>query len=198
MKTSRSTQMMSVSALLIAIGILIPMVMPVKVVIPPASFTLASHVPIFIAMMISPGVALAVSIGTTIGFFLGGFPIVIVLRAASHFVFSVLGALYLKKYPTLLDQGVRVRVFSFVVGVIHSLCEVFVVSSFYFGGQMTEAYYQSGFLRSVLLLVGVGGVIHSMVDFEISYMITKVLRKQRGISALFLTQTRQNNTEVGF
>lgn len=72
MKRKQSVQMLCISALLIAVGIVIPMVMP-KIVIPPASFTLASHVPIFIAMMISPPVAMAVAIGTTLGFFLAGF-----------------------------------------------------------------------------------------------------------------------------
>ena len=32
---------------------MIPIVMPLKVVIPPASYTLASHVPIFLAMFLS-------------------------------------------------------------------------------------------------------------------------------------------------
>ena len=185
MKRKQSVQMLCISALLIAVGIVIPMVMP-KIVIPPASFTLASHVPIFIAMMISPPVAMAVAIGTTLGFFLGGFPMVIVLRAASHFIFALLGSLYLKKNPALLDSALPLRVFSLLIGLLHAACEVLVVSAFYFGGDMAQAYYQSGFLRSVLLLVGVGGVIHSMVDFELSYQVTKLLRKQNGIAPLFL------------
>ncbi len=49
-------------------GVIIPMVMP-KIMIPPASFTLASHVPLFIAMFFTPGVAVAVALGTTFGFF---------------------------------------------------------------------------------------------------------------------------------
>ena len=71
---------MVIAALLCAIGIVIPMFAP-KIILEPASFTLASHVPIFIALFISPPVALAVSVGTTLGFFFAGFPIVVVLRA---------------------------------------------------------------------------------------------------------------------
>ena len=41
-------QNLTLSAVLTAFSILIPMIMPVKVIIGPASFTLASHVPIFI------------------------------------------------------------------------------------------------------------------------------------------------------
>ena len=83
MKRDTKLQTMVVAALLCAIGIVIPMFAP-KIVLEPASFTLASHVPIFIALFISPPVALAVSIGTTVGFLFAGFPIVIVLRALTH------------------------------------------------------------------------------------------------------------------
>ena len=38
---------LTITALLMALAIMIPIVMPLKVVIPPASYTLASHVPIF-------------------------------------------------------------------------------------------------------------------------------------------------------
>ena len=169
---------LSTAALLIAVGIIIPMFSPVKILLEPASFTLASHVAIFIAMFISPAIAAAVTVGTTVGFFLAGFPIVVVLRAASHLVFAVLGAFYLQKAPQVCQSAVKLRVFSFVMGLIHALCEVLVVSVFYFGGDMVAMYYQQGFYQSVLLLVGLGTVVHSMVDFEIANLVVVVLRKQ--------------------
>ena len=184
MKGKISVQKLCAAALLTALGIVIPMFMPVKVVIPPASFTLASHVPILIAMMISPVVAVTVALGTTVGFLFGGFPIVIVLRAATHLVFALLGSLYLRKNPKILLTGLRVRIFSFIIGLIHAFCEVLIVAVFYFGGQMASSYYQSGFLQSVLLLVGLGTVVHSMVDFEIALAVAKVLLKQKGFSFL--------------
>jgi len=49
---------------------------------------------------------------------------------------------------------------------------------------MGDAYYQQGFLRSVLLLVGVGSVIHSMVDFEIALIVAKALGKQKSVPIL--------------
>ena len=55
-------QNLTLSAVLTAFSILIPMIMPVKVIIGPASFTLASHVPIFIAMFLSPEVAVIVAL----------------------------------------------------------------------------------------------------------------------------------------
>jgi len=171
---------LTVSGLLIAVGIVIPVVSPLKIIIEPASFTLASHVAIFIAMFISPGVAAAVVLGTTLGFFIGGFPVVIVLRAASHIVFAVMGALYIKRAMTAGFSAVKRRVFSFIVALTHAICELFVVSLFYFSRQMITVYYQQGFLKSVLLLVGLGTVIHSMVDFELAQLVLLPLKRQIG------------------
>src|SRR5690554_2469103 len=92
-----NTLRLTMTALLTAIAITIPMVMPIKVVLEPASFTLASHVPIFFAVFLSPQIAVLVSLGSAIGFLLAGFPIVITLRALSHVVFALIGALYLSK-----------------------------------------------------------------------------------------------------
>lgn len=90
-----SVRHLTIAALLIGMGIVIPMVMP-KIVIGPASFTLASHVPLFVAMFFSPGMAIAVALGTTFGFFIT-LPPIIALRALSHVVFAVIGAFYLQK-----------------------------------------------------------------------------------------------------
>ena len=48
------------AGLLCAVGIIIPMFSPLKIVIPPASFTVASHVAVFIAMFISLTVILLI------------------------------------------------------------------------------------------------------------------------------------------
>lgn len=166
------------TALLTAIAIAIPMIMPVRVVIEPASFTLASHVPIFLAMFFSPGIAVAVSIGSTIGFLLGGFPIVIVLRAFSHVLFAYIGGKYLqKRRKKVLSSPLRSQLFSFVIGLIHGLAETIVVSIFFFYGASPSASYEQGFFYAVFLLVGVGTVIHSMVDFVLAQIIWKTLDK---------------------
>jgi len=164
------------TGLLIAVGIAIPMVMPFKIVIEPASFTLASHVAIFIAIFISPVMALSVAVGTTIGFFLGGFPVVVVLRAASHVVFSLVGGLMFRKNPLDTLSPLRLRLYSFILGLIHAICELAVVTVFYFGQNMAPGYYEKGFVVGVILLVGVGTLVHSMVDFEIANAVTFPLR----------------------
>ena len=178
MKTAKTTYVSKIiiSALLCAIGIIIPLYSPLKIVLEPASFTLGSHIAIFIAMFISPAVAVAVSLGTTLGFLLGGFPIVVVLRAATHIVFALIGALVLQKKPDILRSTFKSAAFSVYIGLIHGVCEVVVVTPFYFGSGMSQAYYAKGLMVSVILLVGIGTVIHSTVDFILAYIIWRGLR----------------------
>lgn len=182
-KTNKN-QRLAISALLIAIGILIPMFSPVRFMMEPVSFTLASHVAIFIALFISPEVAVAVSLGTAFGFFIGGFPIVIVLRALSHVVFALIGALIVQKKPDILQSPVKAQVFSLGIGLIHGACEVLVVSLFYFTGNAAGSFYSQGFMQSIILLVGVGSVIHSMIDFSISYLIWRGLLARKSPSTV--------------
>jgi len=182
MKT-HSVKRLTISALLIARGIIIPMVMP-RITIGPASFTLASHVPVFIAMFISPVVAIAVSLGTGFGFFLSATPI-IALRALSHLIFAVIGAVILQKHPEILinKEGKftllngKLQLFNVGIGVIHSAAELVVVSVFYTMGNLPGTYYTAGFMYSIFLLMGVGGLIHSLVDFSIAYFLASTLSK---------------------
>jgi niacin transporter len=175
--TSRRIYELVLAAVLIAVGIVIPMFSPLRIILEPASFTLASHVAIFLAMFISPPVAAAVAVGTTIGFFLGGFPIVIVARAASHVVFALTGALVLSRRPALLDGVKPMLLFSLLISLLHAVCEVLAVIPFYFGQGLSAGFYNRGFLVSVIVLVGVGTVVHSMVDFAIALAVWKPLQK---------------------
>lgn len=179
MKNKTNTLRLTVTALLTAVAIAIPIIMPVRLVIEPASFTLASHVPIFLAMFFSPGIAVAVAVGSTIGFLLGGFPIVIVLRAFSHIVFAFVGGIYLqKRRKKVLSSPFESQFFSFWIGLIHGLAETIVVSVFFFYGASPAASYEQGFFYAVFLLVGVGTVVHSMVDFVLAQIIWKAMDKE--------------------
>jgi niacin transporter len=165
-----------ISAMLCAIGIVIPLVSPLKIILEPASFTLGSHVAIYIAMYISPICALSVAIGTTFGFLMGGFPIVVVMRAATHIIFATIGALILAKKPTLLDKPIPTITFAALISLLHATSEVLVVIPFYFSNRMSGAYYSKGFLTSVILLVGVGTLIHSLIDFAIARVVWAPLK----------------------
>lgn len=171
---------MVLSAMLIALGILVPMFSPVKVIVEPMSFTLASHVAIMIAIFISPSVAVAVALGTTLGFLMAGiFPLPVVLRALSHVVWAFAGAYYLKKHPETLNSFIKTSIFVFVIGCIHALCEILVVVPFYMGTTSS-----SQFIYMVFGLVGIGTIVHSSVDFILSIAVWKVICKSREVSKI--------------
>ena len=171
---------MVLSGLLCAMGIAIPMFFP-RIQLEPMSFTLASHVPIFISMFISLPTAVAVGVITAFGFFFTATP-VIAMRALSHLGFVILGSLFLKKQPGIFHSMKKYTLFGLMIAVVHAVCEVIAVSAFYFAGSMTN-WYASGYLYSVLLLVGVGTMVHSMVDFYIAYVVWRAIQKSLPVPA---------------
>lgn len=184
MSGSKKIHTMVLSALLIAVGIVIPMFMPIKVMIEPASFTLASHVAIIVAMFVSPFVAITVALGTTLGFFLGGFPLAVVLRALSHVVWAGIGAWYLDQHPDVFTNLKKSILFILFIGVLHAIGEVLIITPLYFTNSLPAANYTSGFLYSIFTLVGVGTVIHSSVDFVLSLAVWKVLAKSSSVASI--------------
>jgi len=170
--SAKAIRNLALAGVLCAVGIVVPMFMP-KVILGPMSFTLASHVAIFLAMFLSPGIAVAVCIGTTAGFFLTTPPI-IALRAATHIIFALVGASLLKKFPDVIHKAVPSTVFNFVIALIHAVAEIAIVTPFFFMGKFfNPEQLANGFAASVLVLVGAGTVIHSMIDYCISILIWK-------------------------
>jgi niacin transporter len=173
---SSKIKTMVIAALLSAIGISIPLFSPFKLIIEPvASYTLASHVPVIIAMFISPMAAAFVSIIVSLGFLSYG-PAV-VLRALSHIIFATLGAYILKKNKNTLLSLKTMIPFALLISVVHALAEVAVSSIFFTGSTLNT------FLFNVLLLVGLGTTIHSLVDFSIAILIWKPLQHVVSIPA---------------
>lgn len=173
-KTENTLIKLVIAALLIAIAMIIPLFFP-KIIIGPASFTLASHVPVMIALFISPMVGLAVALGSTFGFFIAGFPLVIVIRALSHVFFVMAGALLLKNRPELLRTPLRLTLFGLLLAAIHAVGEVTAVVAFYLVTTGSLESIKGGFGYGVLLLVGVGTLLHSMVDFGIALFVWRPL-----------------------
>lgn len=175
MNIKSKNQFITFTALLTALAIAIPLVMPAKIIIPPASYTLASHVPIFLAIFISPLMATIVIIGSTFGFLIAGFPFIIVLRAFSHLLFGILGAVYLKKYPNVLSNSTKTWIFNISLALIHAFGELLVCILFY----TATAFPSGNIFYLVFVLVGLGTVIHSIVDFLIAKYIYNRLLKIR-------------------
>lgn len=171
------TKSLAFTAILLAFGILIPMVIPVKVVIGPASFTLASHVPVFMAMFISPQVAVLVALGTSLGFLFAGFPIVIVLRAVSHLLFAIVGAVLVQKRPSLLEKPLSTFFLALFLNFLHGLAEFIVVLVLTAGAHTGAAY-----VWSLVGLIGFGSLVHGCIDFYIAYYLWKFLRDKVGVN----------------
>lgn len=192
MNNKNKVKIMTISALLSALGILIPLIFP-SLKFEPASYTLASHVPVFIAMFISPTVAAFVAAVSTFGFFIAGFPIVVVLRALTHLIFALIGAFILKNNHQMFSSVKSTTLYGFIISLIHGVAEVAVVTYFYGVSGMTDAYYEKGYLVSVVLLVGVGTVIHSMLDFSIALFVWKPLQQVISIPANARIKIKSNN-----
>lgn len=169
------------SAFLMALAIIIPMV-SIKIEIPPMSFTLGSHIAIFIAIFISPAVAVAVELGATLGFFLAGFPPVVVARAFVQIVFVVIGAYWLKKNPTLFKKMSSIILFGVVTGVLHGFFEVLACLPFYTNLNTMEV------IQILVLLVGVGTLVHSLVDYFLSLVLWKALLASPSIKRVSLVK----------
>ena len=94
---NNNIKQMTYAALLTAFAIIIPIQFGfLKVIVGPFTATLASHVPMFIAMLISPFVAVVVGIGSTLGFFVAGTPLFVVARASIHILVGLAGAVMIK------------------------------------------------------------------------------------------------------
>lgn len=169
MKSHQHIQTMMFTAILIAIGTVIPMFMP-KIQIGPMSFTLASHVAIMLAIFISPSVTATVALGTTLGFLLAGFPFVVVLRALTHVIFSYIGAIYIKKFPDSLKSPTKTLLFNLVIACFHAIGEMIVVTPFYMGQVDMQTFFYM-----IFGLVGIGTIVHSCIDFGISLVVWKAL-----------------------
>lgn len=179
MNTHKKIQTLSIAALLIAVGTVIPLFMP-KIIIGPMSFTLASHVAVMIALFISPAVAIAVSLGTTLGFMIAGFPFVVVMRALSHVIWAFVGAMYIKKNPNLFETPFKAVRFNLAIALLHAIGEMVVVVPFYFGAGMDV----QTFCYMVFGLVGLGTLVHSAVDFVITLVVWKALSQNASIAKI--------------
>ena len=158
--STKKIQLMIINALLLALAIIIPLIFP-KIYIPPFSATLASHLPVMVAMFINPISAVFVSIGSAVGFFFA-FPgnMIIAARALTHLVFAFVGSYLIKK---------KVNIFLIIIltAILHALFEMMIVMIPPFNFDFIES----------ALWVGVGTLAHHFVDAIITYPVILTLRK---------------------
>ncbi|SFA92311.1 ECF transporter S component [Clostridium frigidicarnis] len=148
------------TALFTALAIIIPIYFGfLKIIIGPFTATLASHVPIFLSMYLSPASAVVVAIGSTLGFLYGGLPIVVVFRAAMHIIVGFIGAVLVKK-------GFKYRNIVLITAPIHGILEGLAVIPFY----GLNIYY-------IIVVTAVGSMLHHCADGFISGVLLKSLSK---------------------
>lgn len=166
---------LAISGLLTGLGILIPIVLaPYAIRIEPyASYTLASHVPVMVAMFFSPGIAIAVALGTSLGFLMTTTPIIFA-RALSHTVFAFVGSKYLQKNRNILNEPKKLALFNILISLVHVFFEIVIVTPFFL---INGSYDLKSFLIMVLGFIGIGGYIHSLIDFTIASLVVKRLPK---------------------
>jgi len=161
-----NTKKLTLAALLTSLAILIPFAVFFKVVIPPFTATLGSHVPMFISILLGPEVAIMVGLGSTLGFFLNLGPVV-AARAFMHVFVGIIGAILIKK-------GMSFTKVSIITAPIHGLLEALVVIPFV------------GFdVYNLLVITAIGTILHHSADAFISYVMINVLQKSSVTSTVF-------------
>jgi len=154
----KNIKMLTYSGLLTALAIIIPLTFGfLKVNVPPFSATLASHVPLFVAMFLGPFSAVMVGIGSALGFLVSSTPVV-AARAFMHTFVGLAGAILIKK-------GVSFNKVVLITAPIHATLEAIAVIPFGFT------------MYKVLVVVGVGTFLHHMVDGIIAFVLVKSLSK---------------------
>ncbi|MFZ7101651.1 MAG: ECF transporter S component [Peptococcaceae bacterium] len=151
-------------ALLTALALIIPLAFGgfLGITIPPFSATLASHVPVMLAMTVNPLVAFIVGAGSAFGFFLKLGP-VIGARAAMHAIFAVIGAY-------MFQKGYSLKTVLIATLPIHAFTEALVVVPFGF------SLYKAG------VVVGVGTALHHTADSLITLAVYGLLTATAGLT----------------
>ncbi len=162
-----NTKKLTIVALLTSLAIVIPFAVFFKVIVPPFSATLGSHVPMFISMLLGPEAAIMVGLGSALGFFLTLGPL-IGARAAMHIIVGVIGAKFIKK-------GTSFAKVAAITAPIHGLLEVLVIIPF-----VDFDVYK------LLVITGVGTMLHHTVDAFIAYVVINVLQRSETISTVFI------------
>ena len=166
------TKKLAIAALLTALAIVIPFAVFFKVIIPPFTATLGAHVPMFISMLLGPKVAIMAGLGFAFGFFLNFGPLV-GARAFLHVFVGLVGSLFINK-------GISFGKVAAITAPLHGLLEVLVVMPFI----DFDVY-------NLLIITGVGTMLHHIADAIISYVIINVLQKSSVVN--FMKPTSHNH-----
>lgn len=152
---------LAIGGLLTALSLMIPLVFGqyLRIYVPPFSATLASHVPLFLSMLISPAVAIMVGLASALGFLIATTP-VIAARAFMHVFVGLAGAI-------MVQRGIPYYKVLLALLPLHAALEALVVIPFGFD------VFRWG------VVVGVGTGLHHLVDTAISLALVQTLDLKR-------------------
>jgi len=152
---------LAVGGLLTALAIIIPLAFGgvLGVVVGPYSATLASHVPMLLAMLVSPFAAVMVGLGSAFGFLIRLGPVV-GARAAMHALAGYAGA-------KLIQRGVPYSRVLLLTMPIHAVAEALVIIPFV--GYSAYVY-----------VTAFGTAAHHLVDSTIALGLVAALRPVLG------------------
>ena len=154
----KDTKKLTYTALLTAWVILIPIYFKgLQITLPPFTATITAHVPIFISMLLGPEAAVMVGLGSALGFFISA-PIVVAARAFMHVFIGLIGAYLIKK-------GMSFNKALIITAPFHAILEALVVIPFGYT------------MYKILVVVGVGTLLHHGVDAFISSVLVKAISK---------------------
>lgn len=150
------------AALLAALAIVIPLAFGgvLTLSVPPFTATVASHVPVMLAMMVSPFAALMSGLASALGFFLRLGQPVVAARAAVHAVFALAGAF-------LVRRGWRLGPVLLAVLPLHALGEALIVLPF--GWTLAKAG----------VVVAIGTALHHLIDSVLALAVTRLVSLPR-------------------
>jgi niacin transporter len=68
-------------------------------------------------------------------------------------------------------------VYNFIIGLVHASVELIVVAIFFLAGNSAGATYEGNLFIFLFGFIGFGGLIHSMIDYNIAFFVMKSLSK---------------------
>lgn len=171
---NKKLKKLTYTALLTALAIILPIIMkPLQINIPPFSATPAVHVPVFLGMFLGPAAAIFIGLGSAFGFLFTATPVV-AARAAMHAAVGAVGALAIKK-------KVPLSLVIVITAPVHAILEALIVIPFGFT------------MYKVLIIVGVGTILHHFFDGTISAVLIKALSKTGAVSFLPNNKLKTNS-----
>jgi len=185
----KKTLKITISAVLTALTLVYIVFMP-TIDLGVWSFTPFSHAFLFIACFISPYTAVMTYLSVLGGFIIKTGNYLIWLRAASHLFFVVFLVIYIKFFK--LKSKKHIIIAAAVTAALHAVFEILaVLFGLVLGFGDIKLY---GTVYYILLVVGLGTIGHSLLDYFAAFFLYKVCRIER----LILGQASQKDLQEEF